>query len=175
MELFLEIFCGTFTWSLILSVEERLMSSSGNFLFLSLLHLSHRGALYVANLRPSVCTWAAPCGFSPWYWELNGWEDEGQAHASFIFKNIWFLEPIVTDALSMLNNSTLCGRTGYEENCIGSNKHLPLQFMSKKSVAVLSWLYSRAVVLHRFPCWNLAPPLCHYPLLLQMQPLAQFK
>lgn len=82
--------------------------------------------------------WAALCGFSPSYWELNGWEDERQAHASFIFKNIWFLEPILTDAMSMLNDSTLCGRTGYEENCTGSKKHLPLQFMSKKMVAILS-------------------------------------
>lgn len=76
----------------------------------------------MAGLRPSVCMWAAPCGFSPWHWELNGWENERQAHASFIFKNIWFLKPILTDALSKLNDSTLCRRTGYEENCIGSNK-----------------------------------------------------
>lgn len=39
----------------------------------------------------------------------------------------------------------------YEEKCIGSNKHLPLKFMSKGSVAALSQLASRAVVFHRLP------------------------
>lgn len=37
----------------------------------------------------------------------------------------------------------------YEGKCIGSNKHLPLKFMSKKSIAALSEFPSRAVVLHR--------------------------
>lgn len=107
----------------------------------------------MATLGPPMCMWAAPHGFSPWYWELDGWEDEGRAqHVSlFIFKNIWFLEPILTDALSTLNGSTSCGRTVYEEKCIGSNKHLPLEFASKKSVAALSQLTSGAVVFHRLP------------------------
>lgn len=121
----------------------------------------------MATLGSSVCTWAAPRGFSPWYWELDGWEDEGQAqHVSlFIFKNIWFLEPILTDALSTLNGSTSCGRIVYEEKCIGSNKHLPLKFMSKKSVAALSQLTSRAVVLHRLPL----PKSCSFLLLASLQ------
>lgn len=132
----------------------RVLPSLGNFLFLSLLHPSRRGVtLNTAALEPSLCTWAAPRGFSSWYWELDGWEDEGQAqHVSlFIFKNVCFLEPILTDALSTLNGSTSCGRTVYEEKCIGSNKHLPLKFMSKKSMAALSQLTSRAVVLRRLP------------------------
>ena len=97
--------------------------------------------------------WAAPRGVSLWYWELDGWEGEGQAqHVScFIFKNIWFLEPVLTDALSTLNVSTSRGRTVYEEKCIGGNKRLPLKFVSKKSVEALSQLTSRAVVLHRLP------------------------
>lgn len=66
-------------------------------------------------------------------------------------KNIQFLEPILTDALSMLSSSTSCGRIVYEEKCIGTNKHLPLGLMSKKSVAALSQFNSRTVVPHRLP------------------------